>query len=322
MFKVEPYHVGLREEWDDFVRESRNGTFLFERGYMDYHAQRFEDASLLFRDREGEVVALLPANRAGDLISSHDGLTYGGLVLGLKARTHDVLGLLHVALEYYAASDVTSLTYKCVPRIYHRLVSEDDLYALFCVNAILTRRDVSSTVQPAGRPAPQARRLRGARKARSMGVSVCESADFASFWPVLQEALSGRHGVQPVHSLEEISLLAVRFPAAIRLFTALDDGRVVAGVVIYETPLVAHAQYIGSNERGKRVAALDLLFEELIGVAYREKRYFDFGISTQGRGTELNVGLIDYKEGFGATATVHDFYRIDLGPQLWRTHGS
>lgn len=322
MFAVEPFNAGLRDEWDDFVRGSRNGTFLFERGYMDYHSARFEDASLLFRDREGAVVALLPANRAGGRIASHDGLTYGGLVLGLKARTRGVLGLLDAALEHYAASGVTSLTYKCVPRIYHRLVSEDDLYALFRVGAVLTRRDVSSTVQPDCRPAPQARRLRGARKARSLGISMCESTDFALFWPVLQEALSGRHGVRPVHTLEEITLLAGRFPAAIRLFTALEGGEVVAGVVIYETSLVAHAQYIGSNERGREVAAMDLLFEELIDVVYRDKRYFDFGISTQEDGTELNVGLIDYKEGFGATAIVHDAYRIDVGPQVRRARGS
>lgn len=322
MFAVEPFNAGLRAEWDDFVRGSRNGTFLFERGYMDYHAERFEDASLLLRDRKGEVVALLPANRAGDRVSSHDGLTYGGLVLGLKARTREVLGLLEAALEHYCASGVTSLAYKCVPHIYHRLVSDDDLYALYRVGATLTRRDVSSTVQPNIRPAPQARRLRGARKGRSFGISICESADFGSFWPVLQEALSGRHGVLPVHSLEEITLLAGRFPAAIRLFTALEDREVVAGVVIYETPLVAHAQYIGSSQRGREVAALDLLLEELISVVYRDKRYFDFGISTLENGTELNVGLIDYKEGFGATAIVHDFYRIDVGPQVRRARGS
>ena len=34
--------------WDSFVAASRNGTFLFMRDYMDYHADRFTDYSLMF----------------------------------------------------------------------------------------------------------------------------------------------------------------------------------------------------------------------------------------------------------------------------------
>ncbi len=322
MFLVEPYGPGLQDQWDDFVRASRNGTFLLERGYMDYHADRFDDASLVFRDGERQLVALLPANRVGDHVVSHGGLTYGGLVLGLKARTHGVLGLFEAALAHFAAVGVTSLTYKCIPHIYHRLPSDDDLYALFRMGAPLTRRDVSSAVQPGTRPTPQTRRQRSVKRARDLGISVCESTDFASFWPVLQEVLSNRHGVSPVHSLQEITLLASRFPAAIRLFVALEAGEVSAGVIIYETPCVAHAQYIASSQRGRETGALDLLFEELISSVFHDKKYFDFGISTEEGGTELNVGLIDYKEGFGATAVVHDFYHFEVGPLAWGSHGS
>jgi hypothetical protein len=312
LYTAEPYRAELQEEWDAFVRLSRNGTFLFERGYMGYHADRFEDASLVFRNRVGQMVALLPASRTGSDVSSHGGLTYGGLVLGLEARTRGVLSLLEEGMESYRHAGITSVLYKCVPRIYHRLVSEDDLYALFRLGATLMRRDVSSTVQPSSRPSPQARRSRGARKALQAGVKVERSTDFASFWPVLEQRLSGRHGVRPVHDLAEMTLLAQRFPEHIKLFLALDAGVPVAGTVIYETPFVAHTQYIGSTDQGREEGALDLLFEELIGVVYRDKPYFDFGISTAADGRELNDGLIDYKEGHGATATVHDFYRIDL----------
>lgn len=33
--------------WDTFVKASRNGTFLHERSYMDYHSDRFDDYSLM-----------------------------------------------------------------------------------------------------------------------------------------------------------------------------------------------------------------------------------------------------------------------------------
>ena len=50
--------------WDSFVAASRNGTFLFMRDYMDYHADRFTDYSLMFY-KGGRLLALLPGNIAG-----------------------------------------------------------------------------------------------------------------------------------------------------------------------------------------------------------------------------------------------------------------
>ncbi|MGG6545868.1 UNVERIFIED_CONTAM: GNAT family N-acetyltransferase, partial [Prevotella sp. 15_C9] len=39
------YSAGDKERWDRFVRRSKNGTFLMQRDYMDYHADRFQDCS-------------------------------------------------------------------------------------------------------------------------------------------------------------------------------------------------------------------------------------------------------------------------------------
>lgn len=53
--------------WNEFVRNSKNGTFLFCRDYMDYHADRFEDFSAIV-ESNGRPLALFPASR-------RDGLT-------------------------------------------------------------------------------------------------------------------------------------------------------------------------------------------------------------------------------------------------------
>jgi hypothetical protein len=312
VYSTQRYGTELQEQWDIFVRASRNGTFLFERGYIEYHADRFVDDSLVFRDRASRIVAVLPASREGDGVISHGGLTYGGLVVGPEAGTCAALALLETALTHYRTTGARTLTYKCVPHIYHKLPAEEDLYALFRSGASLLRRDVSSSVVPGARPALQERRRRGVRKACNAGVVVERSSDFASFWKVLEGNLEERHGLRPVHDLTEIEMLAGRFPGAIKLFVARQEAEVVAGTVIYETQMVAHAQYIGSSPRGKEAGALDLLFDQLIGVVYRDKPYFDFGISTEAGGQVLNEGLVNYKEGHGATATVCDFYRIDL----------
>jgi hypothetical protein len=309
---VTRYTPGDRDEWDAFVRASRNGTFLFERGYMEYHAGRFDDWSLVLRDR-GRVVALLPANRAGTTIASHGGLTYGGLIVGDGMTAGDACTALDAILGILAEGQVEQLVYKCVPHIYHRAPAEEDRYALFLRGAELMRRDVLSVIDYRDRPAPQERRMRSAKKARQAGLVVTEGADFAPFWPVLARNLEERYGVAPVHSLDEISRLAARFPAHIRLFIATREGETLAGAVVFVTPFVCHVQYNAASGEGKRLGALDLVLETLVERFRGGVRYFDFGISTEQDGRFLNRGLIEYKEGFGARAVVHDFYRLRIG---------
>ena len=62
MLKVDRYDPSRADQWNRFVATSRNGTFLFDRRYMDYHKNRFEDLSLVI-SKDDRIVALLPANR-------------------------------------------------------------------------------------------------------------------------------------------------------------------------------------------------------------------------------------------------------------------
>ena len=308
---VQPYARADREAWDAFVRASKNGTFLFFRDYMEYHADRFEDFSLVVT-RGSEIVALLPANRLGDDVHSHQGLTYGGLVVSPAMTTPRMLEVFEQLCAFLRAAKVRRLHYKSVPSPYHQLPAEEDRYALFCVRAALSRRDVLSVI-PAGRRGPtQSRRSRGAAKAAKAGVALACPDGWGPFWMLLTEHLQERYGTAPVHSLGEIELLRSRFPDNIKLFTAQHAGEDVAGAVIFESPMVAHAQYIASSPKGRDLGALDALFAHLLDNVFPGKPFFDFGISNEHGGRILNRGLIEQKEGFGARTVVHDFYEIDL----------
>ena len=61
MFEIIRYTPDRKDEWDRFVAKSKNGTFLFFRDYMDYHADRFRDHSLMFY-LDDNLYALMPAN--------------------------------------------------------------------------------------------------------------------------------------------------------------------------------------------------------------------------------------------------------------------
>ena len=243
---VERYRDTDAAAWDAFVRASRNGTFLFERGYMDYHRDRFADHSLLIHNSEGELVAVLPAHDAADTVASHRGLSYGGLVIGAGMKAPLFLRAFEAVLLAVRDAGFAALEYKTVPSIYHRQPADEDRYAMFLLGAELTRRDVLSVVGRADRLPYQYRRTRGIRKAVVGGVTVLPEADFSGFWDLLTATLAGRFDAAPVHTLADIELLRARFPANIRLHTARRHGELLAGVVTYETDRVAHAQYIAS----------------------------------------------------------------------------
>jgi hypothetical protein len=309
---VERYRDRDAAVWDAFVRAGRNGTFLFERGYMDYHRDRFADHSIVVRDPEGDLVAVLPAHASGDMVASHHGLSYGGLVILPAMKVPLFLRTFEAVVLALRDAGFRALEYKTVPPIYHRQPAEDDRYALFLLGAPLTRRDLLSVVRRDDRLPYQQRRARGVKKATAAGVTIQSEAEFTQFWDLLSATLAERFDATPVHTLGEIERLRGRFPASIRLQTARREGELLAGVVTYETDRVAHAQYIAASSAGRDVGALDLLFDYLLTDATRGQAYFDFGGSHEDGGRAVNTGLIDQKEGFGARSVAHDHYRIDL----------
>lgn len=309
---VDRYEPSMRAAWDDFVRRSKNGTFLFLRGYMEYHRDRFSDGSLVVRDGKGNLLALLPASRRGPVLESHGGLTYGGFVVD---RTMTVRRMLHVVaavLTHLHDQEISSLRYKAVPHIYHRAPAEEDLYALAQHGARLERRAALSVFDRSADVAPQARRRRGLRKAQAAGLTVGESPALQEYWDLLAEVLQKSYNNAPVHSFAEIRDLRERFPDNIRLFASFRGSRMVAGSLIYETETVARTQYIASSDEGKDLSALDLLFDFLFHERYREKRYFDLGTSEGLHGVSLNDGVLEFKEGFGARTVALDTYEIPI----------
>lgn len=306
------YDDSKRTLWNEFVSNAKNGHFMFDRGYMEYHSERFSDYSLMFIDDKNRIVALLPANVNEGVLYSHQGLTFGGLVISKKISSAQVFEVFRALTDYAASSGfLSSIVYKRVPDFYTIYPAQEDLYALFRVNADLIRRDLSSVVElSAGYSYSKGRKWSVNKAKKISSLSVKESQDFSMFWYLLSEVLESQHQTKPTHSIDEIHLLKSRFPENIRCFTASMDGEVLAGAVIYETQNVAHAQYLANSVSGKDIGALDLVIDHLLKNVYQEKRFFDFGISTADEGRSLNAGLLAQKEGFGARAFVHDFYEI------------
>lgn len=314
LVELRPYTPALVEVWDTFVGKAKNATFLHKRGYMDYHADRFTDCSLMFYKRD-ELIAVLPANHVKEnrSVYSHGGLTYGGLLLSENITAIEAMQAMACAKEWMRkALHAQRWYYKPTPHVYHKMPAEEDLYALFRHDAVLVSRAVSSVIDNANRlPLHKSRRY-GANKSRSNHVVYEESFDLRTFWEVLDERLRTRHNNKPVHTVEEMERLKSMYPKHIRLFVAKSGDEVIAGTLVYETEYVAHTQYIASTELGRSVRALDGLLKYLIEEVFQDKRFFDFGTSMEPGSSHINEGLFTQKGEFGARSVVYDTYCIDL----------
>jgi hypothetical protein len=277
---------------------------------MDYHSDRFQDHSLLIFKQE-KLVAVFPANQKEQSIQSHGGLSYGGLVYSTKLRTKDVLNIFSSVLAYYKQFNFSELYYKEVPDIYHSYPSSETTYALFVYHAELYRRDISSTIDIKNRLKLSKGRKWLLARAKKEHIEIEESVDFTTFFSEYNKHLNEKYNVSAVHTSEEMKLLQSRFPDQIKLYIASHESGFLGGTILYCTKNVIHAQYIHFTEKGKEMGAFDLLMDHILET-YQNRRYFDFGISTEQDGRYLNEGLISFKESFGARATVCDFYKLVL----------
>ena len=324
-----PYSINKREAWNTFVQESKQGTFLIDRNFMDYHADRFFDCSLLvYGDDVAEsdvtddsLIALFPANWKEEekTVYSHQGLTYGGLITKSSITQTEVMQIMQKIMMYYEGYlGAKAMVYKPIPYIYSRVPAQEDLYALFRAGGQLENRSVATVVSIAHPLNMRTLRIRQAKKALEHGFYIERIKDgddqsLAEYWSILESVLMEYHQAKPVHTLEEIALLMHRFPKQIKLFVVRNtDRQIVSGIVVFETDLVAHVQYIASAAEGRKYGALDLLLRHLCNEKYKDKDYVDFGTSTENGGHFLNEGLIFQKEGFGGRAVCYDAYRVEL----------
>ena len=328
-----PYSITRKETWDAFVEMSKNGTFLLKRGFMDYHSDRFFDCSLLvyagispdgdFKEKSlttKDLVAVFPANwdKEQRTVYSHQGLTYGGLVVLPEVTQKEVLDIMQAILQYYRdMMQAERLVYKPIPYIYSSIPSGEDLYALFRAGAKLSRRLVSTCVSMQNPMKMRSSRVQQARKAVDHGFYIDRMTEgdnetLREYWTLLEDVLMTHHNARPTHTLQEMQLLMSRFPKNIKLYIVRHEKSIVAGIIVFECRRVAHVQYMASGDEGRAYGALDLLLRHLINERYKQFDYVDFGTSNEDGGRVLNEGLIFQKEGFGGRAVCYDTYEVNI----------
>lgn len=312
MFSLLPFSLEYKNEWDTIVKNSKQGNFIHLVDYFTYHKDRFDDCSLIVYKKRKEV-AVFPANKIGDEVHSHSGLTYAGLIYGTDLTTVDVLTIFKLIKVHYSEVGFVKLFYKCIPQVFSKYPAQEDLYALFRLSGTLYRRDVSTVISlQDDRPKLNKGKKHSVKKGIKAGLKFKESNDFESFHSLLSEVLE-KFDAKPVHTLSEMLMLKTNFQDKIKLYTAcLNDDELIAGTITFDFGHIIHTQYMATGDEGRKIGALDFILYNLIENEFKDRQYLSFGCSTENNGRYLNEGLIAQKEHFGGRAVVHDFYQLEL----------
>ncbi|WP_415375272.1 GNAT family N-acetyltransferase [Patiriisocius sp. Uisw_017] len=309
-YSVQRYTTSHFNEWNAFVKTAKNATFLFDRNFMDYHSDRFEDYSLLVF--KGDVLfSLLPANVKEERIISHQGLTYGSFILKENAKLLDAFEGFKEVLKFLNTAAVSSLEIRNIPTFYNAVPSDELAYFMFKANGKLLKRDALMVIDTTHKIRFQKNRREGINKAIRNGLKIKLEDTFDSFWnEILIPNLKNKHDVSPVHSLEEITLLAKHFPENIKQVNVYQGDTIVAGTTVFLTKTAIHPQYVSGNGTKNALGSLDLAYDFIINHFEKSKRYFDFNISSEENGTRLNSGLVFWKESCGARTFTTDTYLV------------
>lgn len=313
--EVIPYEEKYAAAWDDFVQHANNGTLFHTRAFLNYHPpDRFRDQSLLFK-KDGKVVALFPAavrhGESSNILRSHPGASYGGLVTRSDLALRDAVRLVEHLLEVAQHRGYAGVEVTLPPQIYHQRPSNYVDFALLQNGFVYRKREVSSVI-PLDLTAANVLELfsaesrRAMRRAIKLGVEARESDELPGFYQILKKNLSLRHNVQPAHTLEELHTLRRLFPGGIRLFTAHVEKKVIAGIVVFAcNSRAALAFYVSHVEAYQKYRGVNLVFYEVIRwCTLQGFRFLDFGIFTVNM--DPNWGLCRFKESFGASGIFRD----------------
>lgn len=311
MFQVCKYTNSKKADWDNFIATAKNATFLFQREFMDYHNDRFEDFSLMVYKDE-KLYAVFPANKNGENVYSHQGLTYGSFVLQDSAKLKSTLIAFKELLKFLFEEGIKKLDIRIIPTFYNSLPSDELEYVLYKAGASLVKRDVILLIDYQNKLRFQKNRREGINKAKRKNLIVKVDGDYEAFWnKILIPNLKEKHNSSPVHSLDEIKLLAARFPNHIKQVNVYQDDKIVAGTTVFLTKKVVHPQYVSANSNKNELGSLDVLYNFIIDHFIAGRNYFSFNTSSEENGKLLNEGLLFWKESCGARPHVFNNYEIN-----------
>jgi hypothetical protein len=311
-YLVQLYQPKLAANWNAFVGQAKNATFLFHRNFMEYHNDRFTDYSLIL-ESENKWMAVLPANVVENQVFSHQGLTYGGLVYDEKTDVEKVRIMWQTLTEFLKQERKEYLIYKPILSFYSQQSSDEMSYLLFKDKAVIYRKDLNLAIDFTKKWLVSKSKMKHFRRVSTLDLEIRQDQNFELFWnTVLIPRLTEKHQTKPVHSLQEIKKLALQFPTNILQYNVYLEDEIVAGITLFYFGNGIKSQYGATTILGEKSRALDFLFINLIEDFKNKVSFFDMGTVTEDNELGYNSGLLKQKEELGCSVYTQDFYKLTL----------
>jgi hypothetical protein len=310
MITIEAYNESHRNAWENLVDSSYNGTFMHKRTFIDYHKDRFQDASLVVYNNE-KICGVFPAVRYKDKVVSHPGLAVGGLVYNDRVRGYDLLDILIKIKEYYS---YLPIIYKTTPSEFQRHSVSDDIWALYNLKAKKISCELSSVLNPLTTnyeywpdKKDELSHLKNNIFLSAMNLSDLDL--LKEFWEKVLTPNMAKYNIKPTHTPEDIQYLYNKFPVFIKgLLARHESGKMLGGLIIFRFNKCYHVQYSVTNSKGRALNALTVLHHYMIETLPSDIHFYSFGKSTEDQGHKLNSNLYYYKNGFGGGSMNYDTY--------------
>jgi len=275
---------------------------LFYRDYMDYHSDRFNDFSILIYKNKS-LVGLIPANIFENSVYSHQGLSYGGLLLETNFKTTFLEEMMRSVMEFYKDNGVNGFQLKAYPSSYPQchVIPYFSIFKNSKAKIITTHKSLAIDYSKGFKF--HKTKLKHQRKGLERGLEVRLDNDFKAFWDkVLTPMLKDRFQAKPVHSLEEIELLHSFFPDKILQFNVYLKDKILGGITIYNKGAIVKSQYSGTTLEGQHNYAIDVLFMNLIE-HYKNcgTQFFCMGTVTTNDSLGYSPGLLKQKQELGCS---------------------
>ncbi|WP_430412191.1 FemAB family protein [Kordia sp.] len=279
---------------------------------MEYHKDRFEDHSLILF-KKGKPIALFPANQRENVLYSHQGLTFGSLIVSKNSGAHEVYQLLEVLIDYAKNEGFKEIIVKAIPPIYFTKQTGELLYFL-TIKGELQSRNLVLAIDYTKPLRIHKTKRKHYEKNKSIGFEIEETSNFTTFWnDVLQPKLDSKYNAKPVHSLAEITKLQNEFPSNIIQYNVKLEGEILAGITIFKHKKVVKSQYGATTVKGESLRALEYLFMYLIEkFKDEEMHYFSMGTVDADNELGYNPGLLKQKEELGCVCFTQDIYKIPI----------
>ena len=314
------YTESEREKWDTFVmKKSANGTFMHTRSFLSYHIEKkYIDISLLFYNGN-ELIAVLPANLiySGEKkeIVSHEGATFGGIVIGKDFNKITYVKCIFEELEkFFTVEGISVVKMKSPSEIYtdcdsalleyfYYLYGYKELSELgYSIEYSDYNNDIISNFTSSKR-----RDYKYSLKNNLKFRELITDEEIKAFYSVLCDNYT-KFGKGPAHSVEEMCILKKSIMQdECRFFGVyMNENMVAGGMVFHYKKHAFHTQYLAAVQDQIKNFVNDFLYYNLICIAKNEGfERLALGISTNNSGKELIESLAKFKEGFGAKAYVN-----------------